>query len=671
MDAPSSLVVTGNTPEELITSNIEIWTSAIQTRSSAGRGSRKKFDLYGIKKLRELILELAVQGKLVPQNPNDEPASALLERIAVEKARLVRDGKLKKQKTLPDITDDEKPEFLPVEWEVVRLGDIMNVLNGRAYKKHEMLKQGTPLLRVGNLFTSNEWYYSDLHLEAEKYIDTGDLIYAWSASFGPFIWDGGKVIYHYHIWKLDLYQEASICKKYLYNYLLAATKSIKASGNGIAMIHMTKERMEKLILPIPPLAEQHRIVAKVDEMMALCDQLEQQTEASVEAHATLVETLLATLTNNADAAELEQNWTRIAAHFDTLFTTDHSIDQLKQTVLQLAVMGKLVPQDPSDESAAVLLEKIAAEKARLVKEKKIKKQKKLSSITEDEKPFSLPESWRWCRVWDVAMLITSGSRDWAKYYSEAGAIFVTMGNLARNDYRLRLDKIRYVNPPEKGEGLRTKLVVNDLLISITGDVGNLGLIPNNFDDAYINQHICLLRFMPTCQNRYFPELMRSPWAKFQFDAPQRGIKNSFRLGDVGEMIIPVPPLREQERIVNKIDQLMTLCDQLKNRLQKSQEIKLHLADAMGERIFSNKTKFKSGLVEETGKMKISTQLLLGDIEADESALISILLKAEDGAADAKEIWRKSKLELSDFYKQLKKEIAAGYIAKPAKAGFSQ
>ncbi|VCY81735.1 hypothetical protein BANRA_00359 [Escherichia coli] len=170
--------------EKLIVDHMETWTSALQTRSTAGRGSSGKIDLYGIKKLRELILELAVRGKLVPQDPNDEPASELLKRIAAEKAELVKQGKIKKQKPLPEISEEEKPFELPEGWEWVRVADLMEVINGRAYKKHEMLQTGTPLLRVGNLFTSNEWYYSDLQLDENKYINNGDLIYAWSASLG-------------------------------------------------------------------------------------------------------------------------------------------------------------------------------------------------------------------------------------------------------------------------------------------------------------------------------------------------------------------------------------------------------------------------------------------------------------------------------------------------------
>lgn len=172
-------------PEQLITEHIDIWTSAILAKSSSGRGSSKKYELYGITKLRELILELAVRGKLVPQDTNDEPVSIILKKINDKKSELIKNGDVK-VRSLPKITDEEVISDLPVGWKVIRLGNAMNVLNGRAYKKHEMLQEGTPLLRVGNLFTSKEWYYSDLELEPDKYINNGDLIYAWVSIFWSF-----------------------------------------------------------------------------------------------------------------------------------------------------------------------------------------------------------------------------------------------------------------------------------------------------------------------------------------------------------------------------------------------------------------------------------------------------------------------------------------------------
>jgi type I restriction enzyme S subunit len=236
--------------------------------------------------------------------------------------------------------------------------------------------------------------------------------------------------------------------------------------------------------------------------------------------------------------------------------------QLRQSILQAAVQGKLVPQNIHDEPASELLERIRQEKARLAKEGKIKKEKPLPPIIENEIPYDLPDGWVWCRIGTIALLVTSGSRDWAKFYSTTGAKFLRMGNLSKDSYHLRLHSIQHVCPPQNAEGNRTKLETNDILVSITGEVGSLGRIPDGFGEAYINQHTALIRFPSDLQNEYFPYAFLSPLCKNQFDEPQRGIKNSFRLTDLSYMLIPLPPLAEQQRIVAKVDELMALCDEL-------------------------------------------------------------------------------------------------------------
>lgn len=158
---------------------------------------------------------------------------------------------------------------LPQGWTETALGDVCELLNGRAYSQPELLSKGKyPVLRVGNLFSRNAWYHSDLELDPDKYIDSGDLIYAWSASFGPRIWQGGKVIYHYHIWKCAL-QDQAVDKHFLYNLLLWDTAKIKGDhGVGSTMMHVTKSAMEKRQIPLPPLPEQRRIVRKLDTLGA-------------------------------------------------------------------------------------------------------------------------------------------------------------------------------------------------------------------------------------------------------------------------------------------------------------------------------------------------------------------------------------------------------------------
>ena len=245
-----------------------------------------------IKQLRQTILGLAVRGKLVEQDPSDEPAEEQLARIMEAKMLHGRKAKATKRKHAAAL-DEEDDFHLPTSWATAPLADLVTVLNGRAYKQSELLDAGTPVLRVGNLFTSNKWYYSDLELDDDKYCDDGDLIFSWSASFGPFIWNGGRTIYHYHIWKLPLHSPDDLSRDYLYLYLLDKTAEIKAAGHGISMVHMTKEKMEKLEVPLPPLTEQKRIVAKVDELMAICDQLEAQITVMEQDSRRFLESVLA------------------------------------------------------------------------------------------------------------------------------------------------------------------------------------------------------------------------------------------------------------------------------------------------------------------------------------------------------------------------------------------
>ncbi|WP_447768046.1 restriction endonuclease subunit S [Pseudomonas kilonensis] len=542
----------------------------------------------GIKKLRELILELAVRGKLVPQDPSDEPASELLKRIAEENARLVAEGKIKKPKARPEVSEEEQFFELPLGWTWCRLQDAFDVRDG-THDTPKYQPSGYPLVTSKNLYTGKldltdvKFISEEDHqkISARSKVDRGDILFAMIGSIGnPAIVDTDIPFSIKNVALLKQYAPGQISTDFLLLYLLVAAADMREKSAGGVQSFVSLGSIRLYPFAFPALSEQHRIVAKVDELMTLCDRLEAEQANADSAHAQLVQALLDSLTQASDATEFTANWQRLAEHFHTLFTTEASIDTLKQTTLQLAAMGKLVPQDSNDEPASELLKRIAAEKSGLLKEGKIKKQKSLPLI--GETPFNLPESWQWTRLGDLSELITSGSRDWAQYYSEDGAIFVRMGNLSRHSYALRLNSIQRVSPPEEGEGSRTKLEPSDLLLSITGEVGLLGLVPEGFGEAYINQHVCLIRFISSIRSRFLPEMLRSPLAYMQYNAPQRGIKNSFRLGDVSEMLVPLPPLAEQHRIVAKVDQLMILCDQLKTRLTQTRQLNEQLASTLVE-----------------------------------------------------------------------------------------
>lgn len=539
----------------------------------------------GIKKLRELILELAVRGKLVPQDPNDEPASELLKRIAEEKARLLAEGKIKKQKAPPE-RDAEDPSFeLPASWAWARLSDVVNVLNGRAYKKEELLDAGTPVLRVGNLFTSNHWYYSNLTLEEEKYCNPGDLLFAWSASFGPFIWHGERSIYHYHIWKLDFYAKDQLNKHYLYNYLLEQTQEIKAAGHGVSMVHMTKEKMEKLVVPVPPLAEQHRIVAKVDELMALCDRLEAQQVDADSAHAQLVQALLNSLTQASDADDFAQSWQRLAEHFHTLFTTESSIDALKQTLLQLAVMGKLVQQDPNDEPASDLFQRIADGKAELVRTGLLRAPKPLPDIKKDEIPYELPQTWKWVRLGDISEFV-NGDRgknypNRSEYVPE-GIPWINTGHI-EPDGTLSQEGMHFITR-EKFESLNGgKIKIGDLVYCLRGATFGKTAIVDPYSEGAIASSLMIIRPFEPCSNRYMYRYLTSQIGRdqiFRFD--NGSAQPNLSANNVRLYVYPLPPLAEQHRIVAKVDQLMTLCDQLKTRLTQARQLNEQLASTLVE-----------------------------------------------------------------------------------------
>lgn len=256
---------------------------------------------------------------------------------------------------------------------------------------------------------------------------------------------------------------------------------------------------------------------------------------------------------------------------------------LRQKILDLAIRGKLVPQDPSDEPASVLLERIREQKQQMVKEGKLKaKDIKNDSVIfkgednlhyekfqdgtvkciEEEIPFEVPEGWAWSKIGSLCEYITSGSRGWAKYYSEAGSLFLRMGNLSRDSFDLRLDNLQRVKLPDNTEGIRTRVVENDLLFSITAEIGMLGLIPANFETAYINQHVGLIHFLKEAQTKYFPYILMSEFCRDQYYTVQSGMKNSFRLDNIQNILVPVPPLGEQIRIAEKLNNIWTNIQQI-------------------------------------------------------------------------------------------------------------
>ena len=583
--------------ESLITQHIDIWTSAVQTKSTAGRGTSSKLDLYGIKKLRELILELAVRGKLVSQDPNDEPASVLLERIAKEKAKLVKDKKIKKAKNIPDVAEEDIPFKLPAGWSWGRVNELSKQVTDGVHHTPKYIDEGVPFISVKDLdgktvsFDDCKYISHEQHTEINQRCnpELGDILLCRIGTLGrATVVDTSEPFSLFVSVGLLKFFNEYLISKYLHivfhsPVLLKQYDEIKAGGSHTNKLNLGD--IPKLLFPVAPLNEQHRIVAKVDELMKLCDQLEQQTEASIAAHQVLVETLLATLINSADAEELMENWKRISAHFDTLFTTEESIDQLKQTILQLAVMGKLVPQNPADEPASELLKRIAKEKAQLVKEGKIRKQKALPPITDDEKPFELPNGWEWSKFEHIAKNQVNalkagpfGSALKKSMYVESGYKIYGQEQVISGDENFGnyfVDKEKYLSLES------CKVQAGDILISLVGTIGKVLILSENALEGIINPRLVKISLFDEVCRPYIRIVLGSRLIQDElFENSHGSTMNVLNLGLLKKIVLPLPPVSEQWKIVNKVNELTLLCEKLKQRLRDSQQTQLQLTDAI-------------------------------------------------------------------------------------------
>ncbi|AVT49767.1 restriction endonuclease subunit S [Shewanella baltica] len=593
------------TAENLLATHLDIWTTAIEQKSSAGRGSSKKFSLYGIKKLRELILELAVRGKLVPQDANDEPACVLFKRITAEKAQLVKDGNLRKQKALPELSDDEKPFELPNGWEWIRLGELGYTQTGGTPSKNrpELFGNDISFIKPGDILDGTVCYENEglSFLGAEslgRIAPANSLLMVCIGTIGKCGFIDRDCAFNQQINSITPYVNII---KYLHKVTSAAYFQNLAwelsSSTTIAIIN--KGKWESIPIAVAPLAEQHRIVAKVDELMSLCDALEAQTEASNSAHQILVETLLNALllplpqatANTASQSDVslepqpftdsfDKDWQRVAEHFDTLFTTSASIDTLKQTILQLAVMGKLVKQDPNDEPAAKLLERIAKEKVQQIKEGKIKKQKPLPAITDEEKPFELPQGWEWCRLPDLGELARGKSkhrpRNDPKLYQGGNIPLVQTGDVARSSGIIGTYTAQY---NEFGLAQSQLWPKGTLCITIAANIADTGIL--GFDACFPDSVVGYTPFNFSIPTKYFDYFIRTAKSNLERFAPSTAQKN-INLEILSQVLVPCPPAQEFQRVVDKVDELMALCDQLKARLADAQTTQLHLTDAIVE-----------------------------------------------------------------------------------------
>ena len=556
----------------------------------------------GVARLRELILTLAVQGKLVPQDPADEPASVLLQKIRAEKDRLIAEGKIKKDKPLAAIAEEEEPFELPDSWSWVALGEVIDIVRGITFPANQKTKEAAPgriaCLRTANVQQIIEWddlLFVDRSFmgREEQLIQHHDIVMSMANSRELV----GKVALIEHIPHaeatfggfLGVLRPQKIDPRYAMAVLrnpYARSLLIDSSSQTTNIANVSLAKLRPLPFPLPPEAEQSRIVARVEELMRLCDALEAKGRLEAAQHAQLVSTLLGALTASTTPDELAANWQRVAQHFDLLLDRPEAIDALEQTLLQLAVRGLLVPQDPTDEPASALLQKIRAEKDRLIATGQIKRDKPLPPITDEEKPFELPVGWEWVRLLDLMPEFQNG----ASSRGDSGGQLITVLRLADiKEKRLSLADTRQI-PIAAPDIAKYRLVEGDILITrVNGSadiVGQFNLCDRPVDaiycDHFIRMRIDRRWFAPEfCALLGESALVRdSIKGLFITTAGQKTVNQSH----IGSLRLPLPPLAEQSRIVTRVTALRRLCADLRQRLAEREAVQARLAEALVESV---------------------------------------------------------------------------------------
>ena len=473
--------------------------------------------------LKASILQYAVEGKLVKQDPNDEPASELLKRIENEKAELIREGKIKKSKKLPAISNDEEPFDIPDSWEWIRLGNICEPIR-YGFTSSAKDNGNSKLVRITDIQNNNVNWNNVPFCDVPKVklkdlqLKTNDILIARTGG------TVGKSFVVKNISEVAVFASYLIRIRLIDNELIDFVKyfldspyywqmiSLKQSGTGQPNVNATK--LSEILIPIPPIEEQKRIVAKIEKLMPLVDEY----------------------------AESYNRLQKIDNEFE---------DKLKQSVLQYAMEGKLVKQDPSDEPASELIKKIENEKAELVKEGKIKKSKKLPAITDDEKPFDIPDSWEWVRLGNIGDWGAGAtpSRQHPEYYG-GDVLWLKTGDL--NDGVIQDTSEKITEAGVANSSVKVNQPGNILIAMYGATIGKLGIVGKTL---VTNQACCGCTPFKGIYNLYLFYYLLSARNRL-IELGSGGAQPNISKTKIENFIFPLPPLEEQKRIVTKIEKVM-------------------------------------------------------------------------------------------------------------------
>ena len=549
-----------------------------------------------IPRLRRFILDLAVRGKLVEQDPNDESASELLKRIGVEKAKLVKARLIKRPKQLESVERNDTEFCIPSSWCWTRLGKVTSYIQRGKSPKYASAD--------GSLVVSQkcvQWHGLDLDkarkityqslvtYEDIRFLREGDLL--WNSTGTGTI---GRII------RLIDPPERLVCDSHVtvVRCLFVSSEYIRTwllTGNVYGLIEeraagstnqveLTAQMALNQIVPLPPLAEQRRIVAKVDELMALCDRLETaRTERETTRDRLTTASLTRLDTPDPDLAVFQNHAAFALDSLSPLTTRPDQVKALRQTILNLAVRGKLVEQDPNDEPTGEALTRIGIEREELVQRKIIRREKPLTKIDADEPPFEIPSDWQWKRIGEVVLFTQYGTST-KSIHSEQGIPVLTMGNIQDGAVVWGNEK----KIPATLEELPALFLEKfDLLYNRTNSaelVGKTGIYLGEDDCKTFASYLIRVQLSQTSSSpRYMNLAMNAPVFRETQIVPL--IKKQTGQANVNgtalkNMLVPLPPLAEQNRIVARVDELMTCCDQLEASLATGNDTRRCLLDAL-------------------------------------------------------------------------------------------
>jgi type I restriction enzyme S subunit len=529
-----------------------------------------------VPRLREMILQLAVQGKLVAQDEQDEPASMLLEKIKAEKTRLVKEKKIGVDESLPTIEASNEPFRLPNRWQWVYLNQITNTVHyGYTASANHSLKD-VRLLRITDIQNGKvDWdSVPGCEIDKEKIngveLRDGDLLIARTGgTIGKsFLVENVSVRAVFASYLIRAVPNKFLFPKYLKLFLESELYwgQLYAKSMGTGQPNVNATSLKSLFVPLPPFEEQKRIVAKVDELMRLCDVLEQEQAEQRDTRSHLNRAALDQLLAARDAAEFRTRWQTVCNHFTTLTATPDLLGKLRQTVLQLAVQGKFTRQDPQDEPAPALLRRIRAEKERLVKEKRLKRADPLPPVNPDETSFALPSGWTWARLGQLGITQTGTTPPTsnAAFFGNEFP-FVKPADITSSSINYDKEGLSELGA-EKGKLVPAGSV---LMVCIGGSIGKVGMVDR---DCSCNQQINYVTLHADMLPQLFYYFLKSPY--FQDQVLSLAPSTTLPILSKGKwdlIALPLPPLEEQKRIVAVVNHLMALCDELEAGLRRAEE----------------------------------------------------------------------------------------------------